>query len=350
MKAARIYAEEDVRVEDVEVKEVGAKDVKVEVAWTGICGSDLHAYSHFVGIPTEEHPISKRQAPLTLGHEFSGTVTEVGSSVTSFKPGDRVCIEPNLRCGECKECREGNYHLCRNSNAAFIGLADDGGFAEYCVMEEQYCHQIPDHMTLEQAALVEPTAVTYHGVEMAGVKAGDAVLVTGAGPIGLLTVLSARAAGASKVFVSDVSKERLALAETFGFVKTLNPAEDDVIGTIMEDTNGDGVDVALECAGVQPTFDTCLEAIKRTGTVCVLAIFGQNPEINAFASTIKEANIKFSLAYSNIYDRVINLIASGQIPAEKVVTNKIKLDNIVEEGFELLLNDKSQSKILVSTK
>lgn len=350
MKAARIYAEKDVRVEDVEVKEVGANDVKVEVAWTGICGSDLHAYSHFIGIPTEEHPISKRQAPLTLGHEFSGTVTEVGSDVTALKPGDRVCIEPNLRCGECKECREGNYHMCRNSNGAFIGLADDGGFAEYCVMNEQYCHQIPDEMTMEQAALVEPTAVAYHGVDIAGVQSGDAVLVTGAGPIGLLTALSARAAGANKVFVSDVSKERLELAETFGFVKTLNPMEDDVVAVVMEETNGDGVDVALECAGVQPTLDTCLQAVKRKGTVCVVAIFAQNPEIDAFASTTKEVEIKFVLAYANIYDRVINLITSGQIPSEKVVTRKIKLDNVVEEGFELLLNDKSQSKVLVSAK
>ncbi|MCR1835454.1 2,3-butanediol dehydrogenase [Oceanobacillus caeni] len=314
-----------------------------------MCGSDLHAYSHFIGIPSEEHPLTKRQAPLTLGHEFSGTVTEIGSDVTSLSVGDRVCIEPNIRCGECKECREGNYHLCRNSNAAFIGLADDGGFAEYCVLDEQYCHQIPDHMTLEQAALVEPTAVTYRAVDLAGVKPGDNVLVTGAGPIGLLTVLNARAAGANKIFVSDVSKERLKLANSFEFVKTLNPVEDDVIGEIMSATNGNGVDVALECAGVQPTFDTCLEAIKRTGTVCVVAIFAQNPEINAFASTVKEANIKFSLGYSNIYDRVIHLIASGQVPAEKVVTNKIKLDHIVEEGFELL-NDKSQSKILVSSK
>lgn len=350
MKAARIYAEKDVRVEDVELKEVGAKDVKVEVAWTGICGSDLHAYAHFIGIPTEEHPLSKRQAPLTLGHEFSGTVTEVGSNVTSLKVGDRVCIEPNLRCGKCKECREGNYHLCRYSNAGFIGLADDGGFAEYCVLDEQYCHKIPDNMTLEQAALVEPTAVSYRGVAVAGVKPGDAVLVTGAGPIGLLTVLNARAAGASKIFVSDVSKERLALADSFGFVKTLNPMEDDVVGEIMKATDGNGVDVALECAGVQPTFNTCLEAIKRTGTVCVVAIFGKNPEIDAFQCTTKEAKIKFSLAYANIYDRVIHLIASGQVPAEKIVTNKIRLHNIVEEGFELLLNDKSQSKILVSAK
>lgn len=351
MKAARIHGAKDVRVEEVELKEVGANDVKLEVAWTGICGSDLHAYGHMVFVPTDEvHPLSNRKAPLTLGHEFSGTVTEVGSNVTDLKVGDRVCVEPNLRCGKCKECREGNYHLCRNSNAAFIGLADDGGFAEYCVLDEMHVHKIPDNMTLEQAALVEPTAVTHRGVELGGVKAGDKVLVTGAGPIGLLSVLCARAAGATEVFVSDVSKERLKLAESFGFVTPLNPAEEDVVAKIMEATNGNGVDVALECAGVEPTFKTCLEALKITGTVCVVAIFGSDPKLPAFASTVKEATIKFSLAYANNYDRVIDLIASGQIPSEKVVTNKIKLDNVVEDGFELLLNDKSQSKILVSAK
>ncbi|WP_440896608.1 2,3-butanediol dehydrogenase [Amphibacillus sp. Q70] len=352
MKAARIYGAKDVRVEDVELKEIGAKDVKVEVAWTGICGSDLHAYSHPEGLlPTDEvHPLSNRKMPLTLGHEFSGTITEVGKDVTSLKVGDRVCIEPNLRCGKCKECREGNYHLCRHSGAAFIGLADDGGFAEYCVLDEKHVYQIPDNMSLEQAALVEPTAVTHRGVEVAGVKAGDKVLVTGAGPIGLLTALCARAAGATDVYVSDVAEERLELAKSFGFVTPLNPTKEDVVARIMKDTNNTGVDVAIECAGVQATFDTCLEALKITGTVCLVALFTDNPKLSAFQALIKEATIKSSLAYANSYDRVIDLIASGQVPAEKVITNKIVLDDVVEDGFELLLNDKSQSKILVSAK
>src|SRR5699024_5386744 len=269
---------------------------------------------------------------------------------TSLKVGDRVCVEPNLRCGKCQECREGNYHLCRNSGAAFIGLADDGGFAEYCVLDEKYVHQIPDNMSLEQAALVEPTAVTHRGVEVAGVRPGDKVLITGAGPIGLLTALCARAAGATEVYISDVSKERLELAESFGFATPLNPTEEDVVARIMKDTNNTGVDVAIECAGVQATFDTCLSALKITGTVCLVAIFAEDPKLTTFQALVKEAKIKSSLAYANNYDRVMDLIVSGQVPSEKVITNKIKLDDIVDGGFELLLNDKSQSKILVSAK
>lgn len=352
MKAARIYGAKDVRVEEVELKEVGAKDVKIEVAWTGICGSDLHAYTNPEGLlPTEEvHPLSNRKMPLTLGHEFSGTVVEVGSEVTNFKVGDRICVEPNLRCETCKECKEGNYHLCRNSGAAFIGLSDDGGFAEYCVVDEKHAYKIPDNMTLEQAALVEPTAVTHRGVEVAGVKAGDKVLVTGAGPIGLLTALCARAAGATTVYVSDISEDRLKLAESFGFVTCLNPTKEDVVERIMEETGQTGVDVAIECAGVQSTFETCLSAVKITGTVCIVAIFGQDPVLPTFQALVKEAKIVSSLAYAHNYDRVIELIASGQVPAEKIITNKIPLDNIVEDGFELLLKDKKQSKILVSAK
>lgn len=352
MIAARIYGSKDVRVEDVELKNVGANDVKIEVAWTGICGSDLHAYTHPEGLlPTEEvHPLSNRKLPLTLGHEFGGTVTEVGSDVTSFKVGDRICVEPNLRCGKCKECLEGHYNLCRNSMAAFIGLADDGGFAEYCVVNEKHVFKIPDNMSLEQAALVEPTAVTHRGVELAGVKPGDKVLVTGAGPIGLLTALCARAAGATTVYVSDVSEERLKLAESFDFVTPLNPIKENVVERIMKDTNQTGVDVAIECAGVEATFETCLAALKITGTVCVVAIFGEDPKLPTFQALVKEAKIVFSLAYAHNYDRVIELISSGQVPAEKIITNKIKLENIVEDGFELLLNDKTQSKILVSAK
>lgn len=353
MKAARIYGAKDVRVEDVELKEVGAKDVKIEVAWAGICGSDLHAYTDPAGglIPIDDvHPLSNRKLPLTLGHEFSGTITEVGSDVTTLKVGDRVCVEPNLRCGECLECREANYHLCRNSGAAFIGLADDGGFAEYCVLDQMHVFKIPENMTLEQGALVEPTAVTHRGVELAGVRPGDKVLVTGAGPIGLLTALCARAAGATTVYVSDVSKERLELANSFGFVTALNPTEEDVVERIMKDTDNTGVDAAIECAGVQATFDTCLSAVKITGTVCLVAIFAEDPNLSTFQALVKEAKIVSSLAYANNYDRVIDLIASGQVPAEKVITNKINLDKIVDDGFELLLNDKSQSKVLVNAK
>lgn len=352
MKAARIYGAKDVRVEDVAVKAVGANDVKIEVAWAGICGSDLHAYSQPEGLlPTNEvHPLSNRKMPLTLGHEFSGTITEVGSNVTDFKVGDRVCVEPNLRCEKCKECREGNYHICRNSGAAFIGLSDDGGFAEYCVLDQKHVYRIPENMTLEQAALVEPTAVTHRGVEVGGVKSGDKVLITGAGPIGLLTALCARAAGATSVYVTDVSKERLALADSFGFATTLNPTEVDVVERIMKDTNNTGVDVAIECAGVQATFDTCMQAVKITGTVCLVAIFAEDPKLPTFQALVKEAKVVSSLAYAHNYDKVIDLIASGQVPAEKIITNKINLDNIVEDGFELLLNDKSQSKILVSAK
>lgn len=352
MKAARIYGAKDVRVEDVELKEVGKQDVKIEVAWAGICGSDLHAYLEPGGlVPTDEvHPLSNRKLPLTLGHEFSGTVTEVGSEVADFQVGDRICVEPNLHCEECKECLEGNYHLCRNSSAAFIGLADDGGFAEYCVVDEKHVYKIPDHMSLEQAALVEPTAVTHRGVEVAGVKAGDKVLVTGAGPIGLLTALSARAAGATSVYISDVSEERLKLADSFGFVTTLNPIEEDVVEIIMKDTDNTGVDVAIECAGVQATFDTCLEAVKITGTVCIISIFGEDPVLPTFQALVKEAKIVSSLAYAHNYDRVIDLISSGQVPAEKIITNRIDLDNVVEDGLELLLTDKSQSKILVRPK
>src|SRR5699024_1636091 len=249
---------------------------------------------------------------------------------TSLKVGDRVCVEPNLRCGKCQECREGNYHLCRNSMAAFIGLADDGGFAEYCVVDDKYVYHIPDNMTLEQAALVEPTAVTHRGVEVAGVRSGDKVLITGAGPIGLLTALCARAAGATTVYVSDVSEERLALAESFGFVTPLNPMNEDVTERIMNDTDQTGVDVAIECAGVEATFETCLAAVKITGTVCIIAIFGQDPKLPTFQALVKEAKVVSSLAYAHNYNKVIDLIASGQIPSEKVVTNKIILDNVVE--------------------
>lgn len=347
MRAAVVYGTKDVRVEDVEVREVLPNQAKIEVEWAGICGSDLHIYTHFEAglVPiTTPHPLSGQKAPLTLGHEFAGVVREVGEHVTNVKPGDRVTVEPIYYCGHCPECKAGNYHVCRNSNAAFVGIASDGGFAEYCVLDADKLHILPDNVTMEEGALVEPTAVAYHGIIESGFQVGQTALVTGAGPIGLLTVQCLVAAGATKIFVSDVSNERLAIAKKMGATHTINPLDIDVITSIMRETNGDGVDVSFEAAGVQATMDTALSSTKRKGCVLVLALFMSPVSVNMFEALVKEITIKPTLAYANEFPQVIDLIASGRIDVKKVVTNKTQLENIVEDGIEKLLNNKEKQK------
>lgn len=353
MKAAVIYGTRDLRVEEREIRKVEANQAKVEVAWAGICGSDLHVYTHFdLGlIPTEElHPLSGQKAPLTLGHEFSGIVVEIGEDVTNVSIGDRVAIEPIYYCNECIECKSGNYNVCRKSNAAFVGLASDGGFAEYCVLESDKLHILPEEVSLEEGALVEPAAVAYHGLLESGFQAGQTALVIGAGPIGLLAVANLVAAGATKIFVSDVSDERLAIAKKMGASKVINPMKDDVVLEVYNETNNDGVDVVFECAGVQAAIDTALTAVKRKGCVLVLSLFMEPVNVSLLEAVMKEVTIKSTLAYVNEYPQVLDLIASKRLNVLDVVTNKAKLDNIVEDGFEKLLSDKSEAKILINMK
>ncbi|HJE20398.1 MAG TPA: 2,3-butanediol dehydrogenase [Aliicoccus persicus] len=348
MKAAVIYGEKDLRIEEVDVKNVENGQVKVKVGWAGICGSDLHAFNHGLALAYDEHPLTKDKTPLVLGHEFSGTVEEIGNGVTSVAVGDKVAIEPMLYCGECEPCCTGKYNLREVSNVGFYGLAGDGGFAEYFVAEEKYFHKLPENVSLEEGALVEPTAVAFHAVGLSGLKAGQTAAIYGAGPIGLLTLLCAQAYGAAETFVIDLSQERLDKAKELGATHVINAGDADAVKKIMEVTENRGVDVAFEVAGANPTFNSAVHSIKRAGVVQVIAGFGGEVSFNPNDLLSIEGQIKFSLAYAHDYKPVIKAIAEGNLDVLKVVTNRISLDDVVKDGIELLNTDKSQAKVLIS--
>ncbi len=203
MKAARWHAAKDVRIEEVEVPEVQPHQVKVAVKFTGICGTDLHEYLDGpIFIPTEEHVYSGQKAPVTLGHEFSGEIVEVGSDVTRVKVGDRVTIEPIL----AKHNLIGDYNLDPNLN--FVGLAADGGFAKYCVLDGDIVHVIPDGLSYEQAALTEPAAVAVYAVRQSALKTGDTAVIFGLGPIGLLIVEALRPSESGRIGSNRCSPRR----------------------------------------------------------------------------------------------------------------------------------------------
>ncbi|GAK40652.1 2,3-butanediol dehydrogenase [Paenibacillus urinalis] len=342
MKAAVFYDIKDVRLEEREIPATPAGKVKVKVKFAGICGSDLHAYHHGIGVQTgTPHPISGAMAPLTLGHEFSGVIEEIGAEVTGYNVGDRVAIEPLIYCGECENCRKGNYNQC--NQFGFIGLNADGGFAEYVIVEPYMLHKLNDQVSFEEGALVEPTAVALHAVRQSKLKVGNNVAVFGAGPIGLLTILSAKSAGAARIYAIDVSDERLELAASIGAVP-INSLKDNPVDIIND---AGGVEVAYEAAGVQPTFNSALSVVKKGGEVMVIAAFAQNPTVDMMQLMTKEANITSILAYRHIFPEVISLIAEGKLDVKPVITKKITLDQIIEDGLELLVRDKSQAKILV---
>ncbi|WP_211229784.1 2,3-butanediol dehydrogenase [Olivibacter sitiensis] len=346
MKAARWHGEKDIRVEEVEIEQPGKHQVQVEVKYAGICGSDLHEYTHGpMIIPfNEPYPLTGHKGVTTMGHEFAGVVSAVGEGVKDIKVGDRVAIEPMYRNKESAFYVEGNYNL--GEHFGFVGLSSNGGFAKYVVVEDYMVNKIPDSMSFELGALVEPAAVAVHAVRNSGLQIGDTCTVFGVGPIGLLTIQAVKAAGASKIIAIDVSEARLKKAEEVGATHVINGKDTDLVDQIKEITGARGVQYGFEVAGVQPTFTNLMKSLRNGGTCVIIALFAKPLEVDAFDIAVRELKIIGCLAYKNIFPEVIQLINEGKMDVAKLISNKIKLDDIVDKGFEALLGG-NEIKVLV---
>lgn len=350
MKAAVWYGRKDVRVVDVpEPPTPGEGWVKVKVKWCGICGSDLHEYlAGPIFIPVSEpDALTGSKAPIILGHEFSGEVVEIGPGVKNVQVGDRVAPDACQVCWECYHCKRMNYNMCEK--LAFTGLMTDGAFAEYVNVPAYTIYKIPDDMSYEVAAVIEPIAVGIHAVRMAPVIEGDIVVVLGGGTIGLATLQAAKAAGASKVYVIEMAKARKEYALNMGATAVFDPREVDVVAKIKELTDGLGADITFECIGNEKTAPLAIQLARKSGKVVMVGIFERESTFNFFEVTANEKHIIGSLAYNGEFSTAIALMNDGRIQGEPMITGKIKLDDIIEKGFEELVNRKEVNiKILVS--
>ncbi|MDQ7263206.1 2,3-butanediol dehydrogenase [Paracoccus sp. PS-1] len=353
MKALRFHAARDLRVEDIpEPPRPGPGQVLIRNRHVGICGTDLHEYaSGPIFIPTAPHPYSGAHGPQVLGHEFGGEVLAVGEGVTKVAPGDRVAVQPLIMPRGGEHFADRGWHNLSGS-LALVGLSwVSGGMAEMALLNDYNVEKIPDGMSDEEAALVEPTAVCVYACDRGRITAGDSVLVTGAGPIGILALLTARAFGATRLFVSDVNDTRLRLAaEVVPGVVAINPAREDVGERVRAGTQGGiGCDVALECVGNERALQSCLDAVRKQGVIVQTGLHPGKGSVDFFQLTFKDAEIRGSWCYpTHGWPRTIELIASGAIPARRVVTKRIALDEAVAEGFEALLDPAgSQLKILI---
>ncbi|KFI73973.1 (R,R)-butanediol dehydrogenase [Bifidobacterium minimum] len=353
MKSVRIHGQNDIRIEDVPRQDPGPDEVQIRVKYCGICGSDLHAYLEGWGLPTQPHPLTGRTLPITLGHEFSGEITAIGSDVTDLAVGDAVAVEPLIACGSCDNCRAGNYNFCDRAQAAdgagnFLGFSQDGGMAEYANVKARFAHTMPSGLSFQLGALAEPTAVVYEALKKSHLRAGQTVAVMGAGPIGLLTAILARIAGATRIYISDVSDVRLAKARELGFDHVINPLQEDVVAAIRAE-EPHGVDIGFEAAGVQATLDTALKVTKRTGIVQIVALFGKPVSINLTDDVIMQGiDIIGTLCYNNSFPAVLRIIDSHRDQFAPLVTKVIGLDDALEKGILALSSDKTQVKIMVS--
>jgi (R,R)-butanediol dehydrogenase / meso-butanediol dehydrogenase / diacetyl reductase len=350
VRAARYYGKKDIRVEDVAAAQIREPDdVLIAPYYCGICGTDLHEYA--VGpivTPTSPHPLTGVTLPQILGHEFSARVVEVGPAVRDVRPGDRVAVMPAIVCGRCRYCRRGQGHLC--VQFACTGLsAETGGMAELAVIKEYQAARLPDEVSDLEGAVVEPAAVAAYGVERAGVTGGDVVLVTGAGPIGILTAMYASAAGASSVIISEPNPNRSALAEKLDIGHVVDPttgALDDLVGRL---TGGDGVDLAVECSGSTPGLASCIVQTRKRASIVQTGLHTKPATLDAMALSEKDLTLYGSWCW-NVTDwpRIIRLIATGQYPVAKAVTAEIPLEDVVDRGFEKLIDPQGDElKVLV---
>ena len=330
MKALRFYGSKDLRVEETaDPKICGPRQVVVRVAWCGICGTDLHEYT--------TGPIFMPKQQI-LGHEFSGTVVEVGSELKNYRKGDRVAIQPLIPPGDDYYSVRGLGHL--SEQFAFVGIRSWpwGGMGEYAVLNEYNVSKLPESVSNEQGALVEPAAVALYAVDNSGLQAGNTVLISGAGPIGALTVLAANAAGASQIFVVEPNPGRRKFIESWGLCAAVfDPITEDAPAEIRERT-AVGVDVAIECAGNENSLGNCLQAVRRQGVIVQVGLPTAACNFNLQLLVMKDATLRGSFCYP-IYSwpRVISLIGAGKLPVEKAISSRISLDAAVPDGFEVLI-------------
>lgn len=350
MRATRYYGQHDLRTEEVDEVSVKPGYVKVRNEWTGICGTDLHEYDDgpmFCPAPGHSHPLTGMKLPVTLGHEIAGVVAEVGEGVTKVKVGDRVSVEPYIVCNECEYCKEGRYNIC--VKAGFLGLSGpSGGFGEYCVAEERRVHPLGD-LSTEIGALVEPLSVAHHAIVRSGIKAGQSALVVGAGPIGLFVIAILRAIGVETIYTVEISAIRKDKAVAAGSTVVIDPTQENAVAKVHELTGGRGVDAAFEAVGVSAALQTAIDATKSGGNVVNISIWSHNADINLFGLVAREVNLMGTLAYCNDHAAVIKLIQDGKLPnLEQFITGRISATDIIEKGFNQLLNNKDENvKILV---
>ena len=326
MKAAVLHDVRDIRVEEVKKPEIAEDEVLIEVKTAGICGTDLHFYKGEW----------KVDMPIIPGHEFSGVIAEVGENVDGFKIGEHVVAEPNITCGSCYFClmSERNF-FCENLKA--VGVTVNGAFAEYLKIKDRNLYRIPENLSFEEAALIEPLACCIRGLDNVGIKAGESVLIVGAGPIGLLLMQLIRNFGASMIIQTDLEDYRLEKALELGADHVINVRKEDPIKVIKELTGGYGVDVAIEAVGSPKAITQAVEAVRKGGRVNIFGVSPQDAvwQVKPFDLYSKELTITTSYRSPYTFQRAVKMASSGRLKLKPLISHIFPLEKIAE-AFEIL--------------
>ncbi|MGI9455707.1 MAG: galactitol-1-phosphate 5-dehydrogenase [Aeoliella sp.] len=320
MKALLLTDPKQLEIADIPMPELTDDAVLVRVAACGICGSDAHGYDGSSG---------RRIPPLVMGHEAAGVVERVGTDVKRFEVGDRVTFDSTVSCGQCEYCRNGQINLCDARQVLGVSCNDyrrNGAFAEYVAVPERIVYSLPDSLPLEHAALIEAVSVAVHAVAQSPLQPDDTVVVVGTGMIGLLIVQAVRAAGCGEIIAIDMDDDRLALARQFSATHSLNVNQVNVPEAVRELTGGVGAHVALEAVGTTATVQTAIESVRKGGAVTLVGNIAPTVELPLQSVVTREIKIAGSCASAGEYQRCIELMASGTIDVEPLISATAPLE------------------------
>jgi len=352
MKAAVWHKQRDIRIESFPDPGPLASDgIRLRVTWCGICGTDLEEYLYGpLFIPAEKaNPLTGRMAPMVMGHEFVGVVDKVGIGVNDLRPGDLVAVDTLLHCGDCFFCKQHLVHLCER--LAIMGLSTDGGLADFVNAPRYMCFPYPPALPDEHAALAEPASVSVRAVRRGRLAEGESVVIVGAGAIGLLTLQVARSMGARHVMVIEPAENRRAVALRLGAIAAVDPQTDDPILAVHRLTKGLGADVVFECAGNVRTMEMSPLLARKRGRVVLVGLHKAPVPMQLLSVVTGEQELigSFSHVYDEDFGPAVDLLSSGRITAEPLITARIGLDDLVLHGLEELASSKTRHlKILVS--
>ncbi|MFQ6075487.1 MAG: zinc-binding dehydrogenase [Candidatus Bathyarchaeia archaeon] len=341
MKAGIYHGPKDIRIEEIDVPPVPPRHVLVDTKASGICGSDLHRY-----LGEWEQPKGK----VATGHELSGVVVEVGKGVSEVAVGDRVCTECFYHCGNCAYCRTGQYNLC--DNIRYISLVRAGGFAEYSLLPASSLFKLPESLSFEEGALVEPLAVSYRAVNRTQADRRDRVAILGAGTIGLLCLATAKAIGVRETIISAKYEHQARMAENLGANHVIRITSQDLREEAMSVSGGSGVDAVLDTVASGRTFDDALAIVRKAGIVCLVGGYTRPLSVHLAPIVNNELHIVGSLCYGYSglkadFDASIELIASGRVDPTSIVTHRFPLEEI-GEAFRIAADKTSGSiKVLI---
>ena len=341
MKALLLSDYKELNVTDFDKPQIANDDVLVQVKACGICGSDVHGYDGSSG---------RRIPPLVMGHEAAGVVAEVGDHVTAFQPGDHVTFDSTVSCGECWFCRKGAINLCDNRMVLGVSCGEyrrHGAFAEYVSVPQHICYRLPEGLPFEHAAMIEAVSVAVHAANRSPVTLGDTAVVVGSGMIGLLAIQAIRLAGCSQVIAVDLDADRLEKAKLLGADVGLKADETDVPAEVRKRTDGRGADVVLEVVGATPTVNTAIESARKGGAVTLVGNLAPAVEMPLQSVVTRELSVYGTCASSGEYPACIDLLASGAIRVDEMITATAALDEGADWFARLYAGEPGAMKVIL---